>query len=963
MQKKDSTQLLETLSERLHTYRREIAADGANSLPDIELRKRIAADLKTYIDTLRKVNDKNDIDEKIIDNIKNIDSLLQVGAKQVDADALNQRGQAIIRESQNAIANSNISAANFQQGDIIHIIHFHYYQQDGSPYPFSEPAPERKGLLLAQKERYKERENKKIGGTNDAMGLPIEPEFTTLGFSGDYFKRILKGNAPTGKADFETLKNTFLAQKRLLVIGEPGSGKTVLMLRLILEMTELALNDKNFPLPVMLNLASWRKSDYDTFEKWLEKNLVYAAGRAGISKEFAQELVYGNQKKDIRPTHLLLFLDGLDEVPEADRPSCIEELTKYLTKKSQQQEGQLTAPPLVAIACRKGEYEQMNKDFPVHAIAEILPLNLPKLQQELKQKSGLASARALHSVIDEYKEDIQAKGLLTTAFEVNLLLALPAAYLVKDFTLQKLQTQHIVDTYIEEEIKKVKGYKPEKTKHYLSQIAQKLQQSKKTITFELIDIQPDWLQKKQSFKLMHGRLVGLQFVMVLVPLLGPYLSQILGPLLAFMLLVGFSFLVVPGTMLGINKVRVVKSHNFNTQNLSREEIFNGMLAGVVFMGLIGLATIGSMVLMWELVWIFDIWLHAKFIILHGHGWLSEALLVSLLVAVALGAFTGLIVAIRGSFVQVQRYALTYYPYQRLQAEPLLSLVQLFLFTSLSIGLFNIFYEKKVSDLSQLSYLDALHVYVSNGVLLFSCLYHPNVQHLLLRFLLWREGTVPLRLVSFLYAVGGRAAQYQRDRHGNEKLLIRKGQEGTGLMENDGGEWRFRHQLIQDRLAGKDISSLVSSPKQQNNMSGINPEIVGLVKEGVEYAGAAAQFLKDTGAAPAIKTVSTGFFSWLKNAFTRKSQQETVQQIEAAPNDEKLRSKLEILLENALADNEIELQDLKKQVEDFRKVLSEQRPELHQRIQATVINSKNTMIGGNVTVHNGGFRQGDNYNEK
>ena len=57
----------------------------------------------------------------------------------------------------------------------------------------------------------------------------------------------------------------------------------------------------------------------------------------------------------------------------------------------------------------------------------------------------------------------------------------------------------------------------------------------------------------------------------------------------------------------------------------------------------------------------------------------------------------------------------------------------------------------------------------------------------LRFFLYREGSMPLQYVTFLDTIA----------------------EQSGLMEKDGGQWRFRHQLIQDYLSERyDVSTVV-----------------------------------------------------------------------------------------------------------------------------------------------------------
>jgi hypothetical protein len=70
------------------------------------------------------------------------------------------------------------------------------------------------------------------------------------------------------------------------------------------------------------------------------------------------------------------------------------------------------------------------------------------------------------------------------------------------------------------------------------------------------------------------------------------------------------------------------------------------------------------------------------------------------------------------------------------------------------------------------------VYIVVAAFLSVQLYNLTIlEHLCLRLILYSKNKIPLRYRTFLNKVSK-----------------------TGLMEKDGGQWRFRHQLIQDRFA-------------------------------------------------------------------------------------------------------------------------------------------------------------------
>ena len=102
---------------------------------------------------------------------------------------------------------------------------------------------------------------------------------------------------------------------RLVVLGEPGSGKTMLMVRLVLDL--LASRVAGGPVPVLVPVASWDPSGQG-LRDWLATRLITdypalagppPAGAAGPTR--ATALLEGGL--------ILLVLDGLDEIPESAR--------------------------------------------------------------------------------------------------------------------------------------------------------------------------------------------------------------------------------------------------------------------------------------------------------------------------------------------------------------------------------------------------------------------------------------------------------------------------------------------------------------------------------------------------------------------------------------------------------------------------------------------------------------------
>ncbi|MFF3754035.1 NACHT domain-containing protein [Streptomyces sp. NPDC002018] len=110
---------------------------------------------------------------------------------------------------------------------------------------------------------------------------------------------------------------------RLVVLGEPGSGKSVLLVRLVLDL--LARRRPGDPVPVLAPLASW-DPDREDLDQWLEQRLgvdypaLSEPGRTGTSR--GRELLDAG--------FIMLVLDGLDEIPEDVRGRAITQINNAL---------------------------------------------------------------------------------------------------------------------------------------------------------------------------------------------------------------------------------------------------------------------------------------------------------------------------------------------------------------------------------------------------------------------------------------------------------------------------------------------------------------------------------------------------------------------------------------------------------------------------------------------------------
>ena len=90
--------------------------------------------------------------------------------------------------------------------------------------------------------------------------------------------------------------------RSLLILGDPGSGKTITLLELARDLINRVETDPTQPVPVVFTLSSWVDKRQPLLD-WLTEEL---AAKYHVGKKLGQSWLERNR--------LLLLLDGLDEV-------------------------------------------------------------------------------------------------------------------------------------------------------------------------------------------------------------------------------------------------------------------------------------------------------------------------------------------------------------------------------------------------------------------------------------------------------------------------------------------------------------------------------------------------------------------------------------------------------------------------------------------------------------------------
>jgi len=119
-----------------------------------------------------------------------------------------------------------------------------------------------------------------------------------------------RGPAPAGRLDEVVDEFTRLPRRRLVVIGEPGAGKSAVLLLLTLGL--LSRRTPADPVPVLFSVASWDPTRAG-FQQWLARHL-------SDEYPFVRPV---EARAIVEAGRVLPLLDGLDELPESSAPAAL----------------------------------------------------------------------------------------------------------------------------------------------------------------------------------------------------------------------------------------------------------------------------------------------------------------------------------------------------------------------------------------------------------------------------------------------------------------------------------------------------------------------------------------------------------------------------------------------------------------------------------------------------------------
>ena len=281
--------------------------------------------------------------------------------------------------------------------------------------------------------------------------------------------------------------------RTLLILGEPGSGKTTTLLQLAHDLIIQAEQDESFvqPIPVVFNLSSWLKGqlmfDWLVAELSIKYQIPRRIGRIWLENH-----------------RLLPLLDGLDEVKSEHRALCVKAINAFADEYG------LAG---LVVCSRLQDYLSLPVRLRLNGAIRLLPLTLEQVYDYLEGAGSRLEALRTTLEVDD--------GLQTLAQSPLTLGIMSLAY--QDISVESLlgeahntletRRKHLFDTYIERMFRR-KGkndrlYSPGQTKRWLAWLAQQMRRHDQSI-FLIEQLQPSWLASRSEAwaYLLIGRTIG-----------------------------------------------------------------------------------------------------------------------------------------------------------------------------------------------------------------------------------------------------------------------------------------------------------------------------------------------------------------------------------------------------------------------------------------------------------------------
>lgn len=300
--------------------------------------------------------------------------------------------------------------------------------------------------------------------------------------------------------------NNIRPLRRLLILGAPGSGKTIALLELLQDLHRMAEGDDSEPIPVVFNLSTYGLPPAGrNFTHWLVTQL-----------EQQYSLAPARGRRFIEDQKLLLLLDGLDEVRSNLRNLCIRQINQFLR----------TYQHTECIICsRLTEYDTASEALQLEASLKLEPLTPNQAIEYLEQFSKHQTLTSLIQAIQDNKDFQQLAetplmlNVMALAYQDRQISELQhftslddhRAYLYDAVLERLLNRKQPVDKRLTSIRYRNETYSQEEIRAWLIWLAKRMVEHDQT-TFFIEQLTPEWLdtrRQRQGYRLNSHIFVGI----------------------------------------------------------------------------------------------------------------------------------------------------------------------------------------------------------------------------------------------------------------------------------------------------------------------------------------------------------------------------------------------------------------------------------------------------------------------
>ena len=302
------------------------------------------------------------------------------------------------------------------------------------------------------------------------------------------------------------IEDVFAAAERvLLVLGEPGAGKTTMLLQLVTHLLAAAETDDSCPIPAVFALSAYR--DDRPLSDWLVDQL---ANNYELPRRLAAQWIDAGR--------FVPLLDGLDEVDPALRPACAEAINAF----RRQHPG-----VWLLVTARSRDYQTLATRLHMDKAIVLQPLTQEQIDTYLSRRgprlTGLRESLAADETLRELAQTPLMLSIMTLAYR-----RMPDGD--GEMGDRLLTSTQLFDVYAERMARyrsKDMRFAPSDTIAWLTWLAKQLTREGKP-TFFLEDMQPSWLAADDRPRLARSMRLLVFLMLVAAALPATFLAMVFG---------------------------------------------------------------------------------------------------------------------------------------------------------------------------------------------------------------------------------------------------------------------------------------------------------------------------------------------------------------------------------------------------------------------------------------------------